>query len=294
MNPTLDYFWNSITTAFATRRTAVRRLARDDLQAPEPEQGAPFAGQQHLLARSTARHASPYYVAETITAALLALVSGIAAYMVATDVERSTLTMPTAFALAAVSALCLYQTVGRRFGPALIDGTRYEQARVALRESGEDHTRPLSVILATAMAAIFLVDGAFSGFTLTTTAFASIFTPRVAFYASAAWSCATAWLLFHLTSAAAHEGAVNARRSLIRNLLASPREADRERAEAMIKHVGHALGNDFSRGANRFRARVVLALVVAGLTAATLIVRVGAEDDGAMQAPPHAFGAQQP
>jgi hypothetical protein len=189
--------------------------------------------------------------------------------------------MPIAAVLAVMAGVCLYQALARRFGPGLIDEKRYTEAREALKASGDGHTKPMPVLLTTAMCVMFLIDGAFSGFSLTTTAFASLFSPRVAMFASILWSCATAWLLYHLTSAAAREAAINARRTQVRNLLASGRDDDRQRAQAMLEHIGHALGNDCSRKANRYRARVLLALVVLGLSVATLVVRVSSENSEA-------------
>ena len=126
---------------------------------------------------------------------------------------------------------------------------------------------------------------ALSGVTLTTEVFGSIFTPRMAAAATALWSLGTAFLLFHLTRNAAQECARNQRRVLVRNLLASPRAADHERAEAMIDAVGPVLGHDFTQGANRTHARWVLALVVTLLSVTTFLVRVNAEQQSAVDDP---------
>lgn len=277
MNPTLGYLWSRVRAAWCTNPLAVRRLVRADLKSEPPTPGHLPHGLETLLKRAKGSHNMPYFLPNTVTASVLAVLTAAAAAFLATRPERGAWSLPAAGLLAVLCAVCLFQAVGRRHGPALIDSERYRQAHMTLRDSGDAHSRPMPVLLAAAMAALFLIDGAFAGYTLTATAFASLFTPRVAMFASFAWSCAIAWLLFHLTSAAAMEGVINRRRNAIRELLGSDRPADRERADAMIDLVGPALGNDYSRRANRCRARVALWLVVIGLSAATLVVRVSSE-----------------
>jgi hypothetical protein len=280
MNPTLDYLWARMRSSIATRPHAIRKHVLVDLQSPPPEAGQNFNGQKMLLAHSAGSNGNlPYFMAPTMIAGALAAVCATVSCYLAADDNPGPWTFPMAGGLAVVAALCLYQAIARRFGPAVIDKSRYDLAQASLKDSGDGNTRPMPVLMMAAMAALFLVDGAFSGFVLTTSAFSSMFTPHMAKLASFTWSVAMAWLLYHLTSAAAREGAINARRALLRNLLASPRESDRARGEKMIEHVGSALRYDYSRGANRYRARVLLSIVVLGLFVSTAIVRVSSEND---------------
>ena len=289
MNRTMSRFCHAIATTWATRRAVISKLVDSDLLAPVPKPGELFNGQKVLLARCDGSDSSPpYYTAQTLTAAALTALFGAVAYMLGTDPEPAVWTLPAAGVMGALAALSLHQMVARRFGPSLIDKERLENAQQALRTSGDDRARPMPVLLTVAMAAMFVIDGAFSGYTLTSTAFASMFSPRAAMAASLAWSCATAWLLYHLTSAAAHESAVNARRGLVFNLLQSSTESDQVRAKAMIEQVGPALGNDFCKGANRIRARTLLLWVVFAVAAATLFVRVNTEAEESAAVPPMA------
>lgn len=277
MNPTLGYFWHRLGSAWATSAPAMRALARIERTGGHSRDGQAPRGLDALRLRAAAVRNMPYYVAHTITALVLALLTGAAAAALALQSEPGPWSLPAAGLLGLLCGVCLYEAIGRRHGPAFISPERFLQAQVALRDSGDAHSKPMPVLLVVAMAALFLIDGAFAGYTLTSTAFGSLFTPRVAMFASFAWSCAIAWLLFHLTSAAALEGVINRRRDAIRHLLASPRPEDQQRATAMIAHVGQALGHDYSRDANRWRARVALWAVVIGLSVATLVVRVSTE-----------------
>ena len=287
MNPTIEILCNRIATAWSTRGGEIRRLVHTDkISGNLPPPGELFNGQKVLLARIARRNrALAYYAGETIASAALALLCGLAAYLLGTHPDPAAWMAPASRILAAVALWCGFLTVACRFGPTYIDAARYQQAVSSLAESGDDDAKPLSVALMAGVAVMFLIDGSFSGLTLAKAAFASILSPQGAMWAAVAWSCAMAWMLYHLTQAAAREGAVNARRDLIRNLLASPREADRKRGESMYERVGHALHNDLARGARRIRARVTLAIVVLGLTTATLIVRLADESSAAMQAP---------
>ena len=274
-NPTLGYLAQRLQGKLSTSTRVIRSQALADRSGELPAQGEMFNGQQALLMQARGPTANlPYYLPQTVLALGLAIACGIAASLCWTLAEPGPWVWPLGLTLATVAAICLWQAVARRHGPPFVDSERYAQAGTRLEDSGDIHARPMSVLMITIMTFIFTIDGALSGVTLTTEVFGSIFTPRMAAAATALWSLGTAFLLFHLTRNAAQECARNQRRVLVRNLLASPRAADHERAEAMIDAVGPVLGHDFSQGANRTRARWALALVVTLLSVTTFLVRV--------------------
>lgn len=283
-NPTLGYLWHRLQGALATSPRAIRGHALADLRGEPPAQGELFNGQKALLMHAQGPSANlPYYLPQTVLALGLAFAAGMAALLCSTLAEPSPWAQALSLALAAVAGVCLWQVLARQ-GPPLIDRDRYAQARAALARSGDDHARPMHLAMSTAIAFTFLIDGALSGWTVTTEVFGAMLTPRMATVATAVWSLAVAFLLFHMTRAAAEEFARNRRRTLVRNLLASPRPADHQRAEAMIDAVGAELNHDFSQ-ANRTRARWALALVVLVLSAATFAVRINSDMAAAIDAP---------
>jgi hypothetical protein len=237
-NPTLGYLWHRLQGALATSPLAIRRHLVD-LHGDPPAQGELFNGQKALLMHAQGPAANlPYYLAQTVLALGLAFAASTAALLCWVVAGPSPWAQALALALAAVAGVCLWQALACRHGPSLIDRDRYAHARASLQRSGDDHARPMHLAMSTAIAFTFLIDGALSGWTVTTEVFGAMLTPRMASVATAVWSLAVAFLLFHMTRAAAEECARNRRRGLVRNLLASPRQADQERAEAIIDAVG--------------------------------------------------------
>ena len=130
------------------------------------------------------------------------------------------------------------------------------------------------------VASLLLVDGAFSGVTLTSGGFASLFSPKAAIWAGCAFSVATSWLLWQLVKDAARENVIAQRRAVIRNLRRSDNPSDQEAAKGMQRRIGLVLGHDYG-ASNPIRARLMLSAVVVLLAASTFVMRVINEADPA-------------
>lgn len=281
MNPTIGYFWRRIRSSLGIRRSTYQRLVQSDTTAPAPPAGTPFAGEAMLRRLCAAPLASrPYYLLQTITAAALTGVFGWAAYAVATDPEPGTWSGLITASLIAMTALGAYHVVGKNYGPAVIEPDRFEKARANLMECGDLDSRPLSLMVTMGVAGLLLVDGAFSGFTLTSTGFASIFSPRTAQWAGCAFSVAMSWMLWHLVKDAAREKVIAQRRATIRNLLRSSKPEDQSAAAGMQRRIGPILGHNYG-ASSPIRARLLLSAVVLMLATSTFVMRLINEADPA-------------
>jgi len=279
MNSTLRCIAQSLRRRRGTGRRKLARLVQADLKAPPPKPGTPFAGEMLIRQLCAAPQSSkPYYMAQTVTAALLTPVFGWAGYTAATDPDPAMWSGPLACVLFALCGLCVYFVIGKSYGPAVIDKKRFEVARERLDGSGDRDSPPMSLALTLAVALVLTVDGALSGFTLTSNAFASTFTPTIALWASCAWSMGTAWLIWELVANASREAVIGQRRATIRNLLFSRDPDAVKRAQAMQHRLVHVLGHDYA-ASSRWRARLLLSSVVLVLAASTFVMRVISEHD---------------
>lgn len=283
-NPTLACLWTRVHAAWAMRHAAVRRHVRADQGDDPPPQGGLFNGQKALLLWAD-HGGSSLYVAPTAVAFVLALVCALGAAVSAWATEPGPWGHMITAALTVVAAICLWQTLFHRHGPQIIDRERYARAKAALQQSADIHARPLGVAAGTAVAFMFVVDGMLTGWSLTSELFGSVLTPRLALMATCVVSAGLAFLLYKLTEQAALEAGRNHRRELVRNLFASPRAVDQERAQGIVDAIGAQLAYDFSEKAHRSRARWTLVLVVLALTTATFTVRLHAERELGAEAP---------
>lgn len=286
MNPILGYLFQRLHGAWSTRPAAIRKHVIADLRAAPPAPGELFQGQRALAMRAGGSDTNfPYFLPQTLLALGLAVAAAAAAWLCHAAAEPGLWSQGLVLALTLSSAICLWQALGRRFGPTYIDSQRLADAHASLQRSGDGQSRPLGVAQSTVIALVFGLDGFAAGFTLTSEMWGSVLTPRLAIGATLAFSLVSSILLFELTRFAALESARNRRRQMIRALLASPSPSDQERAQAMIAAVGAQLDFDFSQAAHRTRARWMLAIVVLSLTVATFAVRVHSERQAAADAP---------
>ena len=280
MNTSLNYVFLRVRQRLGTRRSAIRRVAEADLLMPSPVRGEQYAGEKSLTRLCAPPTTGlPYYASQTVISLCLCLSFGLAGYIVANDPEPGKLTTGAAGLLLVMAAICGYFVVGKQYGPELITDERLVQANQQLQASGDHAHMPMSLLATVAMAVILLVDGTFSGFTLSYNAMASILSERAALAAALAWSVVISYLLWELATAAAREHAVNTRRATVRMLAMSGNAEDKKRAQAMRVQVGEALGHNYATSANRYRARILLALVVLTLTASTFFMRINAETE---------------
>lgn len=287
MNPTLGYLYHRAYSAWSTRPGAIRALVQSDLRGAPPPLGELFPGQRALAARAGGPAGTlPYYLPQTLLALALAVTFGIAAWLVAASSEPGVWTRGAVLALALGAALALWQALGHRFGPPLIDQQRLADARAALERSGDGQARPLGVGVLTVIAIVFAMDGWLAAFSIVSEAAGAILSPKLAMGAALACSALTSFLLFELTSFAAREQALNRRRHMVRALLGSKEPAEQERAKAIISSVGAQLDYDFSRAATRTRARWTLSVLVIALSVAVFTVRINTEHLAAAETPP--------
>lgn len=176
--------------------------------------------------------------------------------------------------------ICLYQFAFRDHGPLSISPERFEQARARLHEADDASQKPLTLLALCTLVVIQALDGWFTGFALTTSAFAQWLSPRGAQAAAVVWALGCTYLLYKLITLAARESVVNERRAAIRTLSGGDAE-QQARAEAMKKRVGAALGHDYSLDANRCGARVALLVTVLVLVAATFTMRTSGDASAA-------------
>lgn len=294
MNPTLSYLFQQLYGAWSTRPAAIRAHVLADLRAAPPTPGEPFHGQRALAMRAGGSATNfPYYLPQTMLALGLAVAAAAAAWLCRAVAEPGLWSQGLVLALTLASVICLWQALGRRFGPAFIDRQRLAEAQASLQHSGDGQSRPLGVAESTVIALVFGLDGFLMAFSLTQELFSSVLTPRLAIGASLAVSLVSSFLLYELTRFAALESARNRRRHMIRALLASPNKADHERAEGMIASIGAQLDFDFSQSAQRTRTRWALAVVVLALSVAMLAVRVHAERQVAGEGDPQVAEERQ-
>lgn len=285
MNATLAYLYHRACGTWATRPSAIRRHVRADLRAAPPAPGEMFNGLEALLLHARGPTATlGYYLPQTVVAFGLCLIGAVGAWMAASVAEPTLWSRALTLALGLSSAACLYQ-VARRHGPSLVTRERHAQARAWLERSADLQSPPLGAMGSAALAGLFMLDGILMGGSICYTLAADIFSPRAVAMASALFSIVVAVLLWKLTKCAALEHAQCRRRTLISNLLASPRTEDHTRADSIIASVGDQLDMDFSQRANRVRARVGLAAVVITLSTLMLAIRVNAERAGGADAP---------
>jgi hypothetical protein len=278
MNPTLGYLFQQLHSAWSTRPAAIRAHVLADLRAAPPAPGEPFHGQRALAMRAGGSATNfPYHLPQTMLSLGLAVAATAAAWLCGAIAEPGLWSQGLVLALTLASVICLWQALGRRFGPAFIDSERLAEAQASLQRSGDGQSRPLGVAESMVIAMVFGLDGFLTAASLTGELFGSILTPKLAIGASLAVSLVSSFLLYELTRFAAAESARNRRRRMIRALLASPNKADHERAEGMIASIGAQLDFDFSQSAHRTRARLALAVVVLALSVTTLAVRVHSE-----------------
>jgi hypothetical protein len=294
MNPTVGYLFQHLHSAWSTRPAAIRAHVLADLRAAPPAPGEPFHGQRALAMRAGGSATNfPYYLPQTMLSLGLAVATAAAAWLCRAVAEPGVWSQGLVLALTLASVICLWQALGRRFGPAFIDRQRLADAQASLQRSGDGQSRPLGVAESMVIALVFGLDGFLMAFTLTQELFSSVLTPKQAIGASLAISLVSSFLLYELTRFAALESARNHRRRMIRALLASPNAADRERAEAMIASIGAQLDFDFSQSAHRTRPHWALAAVVLALSIATLTVRVHSERQVAAEDDPQVAEERQ-
>jgi hypothetical protein len=198
-----------------------------------------------------------------------------------------------------LGSICLYQFAFKDHGPLSLCSERFVQARTHLHEADDACQKPLGLLALCTLVLILALDGWFTGFALTTSAFAQWLSPRGAQGAAVLWSLGCTYLLYKLIVLAAREAVVNERRAAIRTLSGGDAE-QQERAAAMKKRVGAALGHDYSLSANRYSARVALLVTVLVLVGATFTMRTAGEasaapgDAGAAQPPTQTMTAPMP
>ena len=288
MNPTLDYLLSRRRAKLAASASAVQQLAAADARAAPPAAGMPYEGEKALAnAIKPALQAHAYFMKETVAAAAgLVCLGGLTAalpYLMAPSLAQAGL---MAFTLTG-AVICGHYAFFKRYGPQLISEGRLTGAKQALKESDDEHHKPMGLPEMLLMIGIMTLDGFLSGSGLSQTIFQEIFTPRWALMAGVAWGVGATALLFKLVQDAALEFTLNQRRTVIRNLSQSSDADDQARAQVMKKAVGGKLNNDYSTQANKTGARWALTLTVMVLSGSTFLMRTSQPEDDApvMQKP---------
>lgn len=289
MNPTLESNAKLRSADRLGSASQSARLARNDAASPPPAANAAYSGETTIAqAFKPLLGEHRYWVAQTRVAMISTLVILAAVLAVAYWMEPSLLMAGLMAFLIAALFISGYHWIFKKWGPSWISEQRWTASDEQLVASSDAHTPPVGLLSMLVLVGIMTVDGFLSGFSLTQSVFANIFTPRMALIAAVGWGIAATALLFKLIHDAALESAINERRRLIRQLSASGDPAVVARANAIKQAVGNKLGNDYSTQGNRYFSRIALTVTVLVLAGSMFMLR---SNEGGATEP---SGEQQP
>lgn len=285
MNPTHLRRLTERTIFRQTHPAKLLMMVSADLRAAPPETGKPYAGEQRIVeAYRQLLHIYPYFAQETRSSFWVMLGSAILACATPLLFGWGWLGAVTTVFAACCALVAGYHLFFYKWGPEYIDTARRDAAERELRDTGDAASDPGGLLSRLALFGIACIDGVLSGLTICTAAFQSLLTPTMALLVATAWGVAVTFLIVKLCHAAAREAVINERRELIRALMASNHDGDRERARRMSESaVGDILGQRFDGFANRRSARLVLIGFTICLGLSICALRIGGSESPAAE-----------